>query len=135
MSAGPGITPAMLAQAANDARAARSGWLAALSSGMVSVADVLAAACASPALRRLLLVDVLVASEVSDHAPSTAAKMAKAKMASMSRYLGTPVDAKVNLAWLFDARSEGRRLDALANTMSGTTVVLASSRWPYASPR
>ena len=122
------------AQAAN-ARAIRSGWLDALGSGVVSIADLLAAARGPGGrpLVKLALGEVLYAS-MRHRYPTSAAYARRASRAVLSEVLsrsGVPGHANVKVSWLLSSRSKGHRLDALAEVLARDGRQAPSERWPY----
>lgn len=122
------------AQAAN-ARAIRSGWLDALGSGVVSIADLLAAARGPGGrpLVKLALGEVLYAS-MRHRYPASAAYARRASRAVLSEVLsrsGVPGRANVKVSWLLSSRSKGHRLDALAEVLARDGRQAPSERWPY----
>jgi hypothetical protein len=120
---------------AADARAKRSGWLVALASGMVGIADVLAAAAGTDgrALRQLALADVLYAAMRFKYpaSPSYARRASRAILAEVLSRTGAPGARGVKLSWLLSSRSGGRRIDALAEALGRDNRKPPSERWPY----
>ena len=121
---------------AKEARAERAGWLGALSSGMVGVADLLAAAQgpSGRALGKLSLEDVLYALMRSrwPKSPSHARRASRAALAEVAARSGVPVSANtLTVSWLLHSRARDRRLDALAEALGRGSHKVPNERWPY----
>lgn len=98
-----------------DAERTRSEWIASLYSGVLSVPDLLQAAAGrgpdAAALRRISLRRLLTAQ------PDWGSARATRVLDHLSGLFGVPEERRLNVAWLIDARTDGRRLHAFADAL------------------
>lgn len=109
-----------------EAQRTRAAWIASLSAGVVSATDLVQSAhdeSLAP-LRRLRLDRILNAQ------PGWGPARTKRVLAHLRELLDVPSDTRLTVAWLIDARADGRRLQAFADAIK--TRVTPWNGFPFA---
>lgn len=96
-----------------EADRTRAEWLISLSSGVISISDLIKAATREDgqALRRITLRQLLMSQEGWGRA------RAERVLSHTTHILGHEPTSRLTVAWLIDARAGGRRVHALADAL------------------
>ena len=118
------VDPARGSRASVAANAERGRWLSAVREGDRTLADFLAAAATTPALRKVRVTRLLAAHFGTE--PATQLN----RTVRLMRLAGAKTDrrlaGRVDVAWLIDRRTDGTRLWALSDTITDHRV----KPWP-----
>lgn len=112
------------------ARRVRAEWLIAIEAGMLGAADLVntAATPSGAALRAVTLHQLFVGQPGWDGAKTARAIMAVRRICGVDRKVPT---RRLTVGWALDARSDGRRIRALAEALVGTDRKPPTPRFPY----